>query len=135
MQEKMEIKSLDDLLNMIGNSFAQKAREWSDGQWRQVLQRATRDIAQDILRNCEALPLLASVVTAPEGVATFITLESEEAEFTICVNATRKVPKVDKPTYDIRTDAERRGESALYNVGDYSHAPSAMHADEHGKAA
>lgn len=135
MQEKMEIKSLDDLLNMIGNSFAQKAREWSDGQWRQVLQRATRDMAHDILRNCPDLPLLASVVTAPEGVATFITLESEEAEFTICVNATRKAAKTDKPTYGVKTDSERREGSALYSVGDYEHAPTAMHADEHGKAA
>lgn len=87
-----EFGSLDELFAAIGGSLGQKAREWSERQWQEALNRATRGIAHEILKSCE-LPALVSMSAPSDGVASFIEMESDEAWWHITITATRKAPK------------------------------------------
>jgi hypothetical protein len=99
MVEMTEIKSLDELMAMLGEKLANSAREWTAKQWQETLQQWTRAMAQDILHHVPDMPRLVSVIASAGGTSTFMTFESDECEFTITINATRKRPPVDAPTF------------------------------------
>lgn len=111
MVEMTEVKSFDELLSMLGDRLARTAQRWTAKQWQEVLQQSTRGMAQDILRHVPDMPRLVSVVAAAGGTSTFMTFESDECEFTITINATRKRPPMDAPTFDAKHRADNANES------------------------
>lgn len=89
--------SLGEILAKLGALAPKAAPEATEEEWRMAMMRSTQDIAHDILKNVEDLPLLTSVNSA--GTATFIVCETQNVEFTITVAVRRKVEPTNEPTF------------------------------------